>query len=213
MLTTTLPGVPSRLSRLLANLLGNAAKFSLPGADVDVALSTSDVTVRDHGSCIAPETPPRSTASTAPRRRAPPGSGLGLAMARQIAQAHGARLTAEAAPRRALFRLAFRGGGTRRRPSSAEQTRVVAQGQGGLRPGSTELKEDDGGQEDEGHSAPRRDEEKKRNAEEKGGEHDGRERSRKTAERHAPRTQRGPVRVHDRRGQCAVRRLPGGHGH
>ncbi|MFI6874545.1 sensor histidine kinase [Streptomyces sp. NPDC050400] len=109
-MTTTLPGVPSRLSRLLANLLGNAAKFSPPGANVEVALSTRDVTVRDHGPGIAPEDLPHvfDRFYRAEASRALPGSGLGLAMARQIAQAHGARLTAEAAPGGgALFRLAF----------------------------------------------------------------------------------------------------------
>ncbi|NEB80903.1 HAMP domain-containing histidine kinase, partial [Streptomyces sp. SID14478] len=111
--TVTLPGVPSRLSRLLANLLGNAAKFTPPGgAPVEVTLSARDVTVRDHGPGIAAEDLPyvfdrfyRAEAS-----RALPGSGLGLAMARQIAQAHGAELTAEAAPGGgALFRLTFPG--------------------------------------------------------------------------------------------------------
>ncbi|MEV3855274.1 HAMP domain-containing sensor histidine kinase [Streptomyces sp. NPDC050095] len=109
--STTLPGVPSRLSRLLANLLGNAAKFTPPGgAPVEVTLSSRDLTVRDHGPGIAPEDLPyvfdrfyRAEAS-----RALPGSGLGLAMAQQIARAHGAELTAERAPGDgALFRLAF----------------------------------------------------------------------------------------------------------
>ncbi|WP_428952249.1 sensor histidine kinase [Streptomyces sp. cg35] len=108
--SATLPGVPSRLSRLLANLLGNAAKFSPPGAEVEVTLSAGDLTVRDHGPGIAPEDLPHvfDRFYRAEASRALPGSGLGLAMARQIAQAHGAELTAQAAPGGgALFRLAF----------------------------------------------------------------------------------------------------------
>ncbi|MER7845934.1 HAMP domain-containing sensor histidine kinase [Kitasatospora sp. NPDC096077] len=105
-------GVPARLARLVTNLLDNAAKFSPPGGAVEVRLTGSpdrlELTVRDHGPGIAPEDLPyvfdrfyRASAA-----RALPGSGLGLAMARQIAQAHGATLTAEAAPGGgALFRL------------------------------------------------------------------------------------------------------------
>ncbi|MFE2411391.1 ATP-binding protein [Kitasatospora sp. NPDC059408] len=104
----TVAGVPARLARLLSNLLDNAAKFSPPGGTVEIRLTRLELTVRDHGPGIAPEDLPyvfdrfyRASAA-----RALPGSGLGLAMARQIAQAHGATLTAEAAEGGgALFRL------------------------------------------------------------------------------------------------------------
>ncbi|MDH6575697.1 HAMP domain-containing sensor histidine kinase [Kitasatospora sp. MAP5-34] len=107
----TVRGVPARLSRLFANLLDNAAKFSPPGGPVEITLHDGpELTVRDHGPGIAPEDLPyvfdrfyRASAA-----RALPGSGLGLAMARQIARAHHAELTAEAAPGGgALFRLRF----------------------------------------------------------------------------------------------------------
>lgn len=106
------PGVPARLTRLVGNLLDNAAKFSPPGLPVEVGLDARELTVRDHGPGIAEEDLPyvfdrfyRATAA-----RALPGSGLGLAMALQIARAHGAELTAERAPGGgALFRLAFPG--------------------------------------------------------------------------------------------------------
>ncbi|MGW0732205.1 sensor histidine kinase [Streptomyces sp. NPDC002851] len=104
----TLPGVPSRLSRLLTNLLDNAAKFSPPGAPVEIRLTTAELTVRDHGPGIAPEDLPHvfDRFYRAESARALPGSGLGLAMARQIARAHGADLTAQQAPGGgALFRL------------------------------------------------------------------------------------------------------------
>ncbi|KOU72548.1 histidine kinase [Streptomyces sp. XY66] len=110
------PGVPARLSRLLGNLLDNAAKFSPAGLPVEVDLTAAapgrgpELTVRDHGPGISPQDLPHVfdrfyRAGTA---RALPGSGLGLAMARQIARAHAADLTAEPAPGGgALFRVTF----------------------------------------------------------------------------------------------------------
>ncbi|MFD9910710.1 sensor histidine kinase [Streptomyces sp. NPDC059063] len=93
----TLPGVPARLARLVTNLLDNAAKFSPPGGLVEVALTAAGLTVRDHGPGIAPEDLPHvfDRFYRAEKARALPGSGLGLAMARQIARAHGAELVAE----------------------------------------------------------------------------------------------------------------------
>nr|WP_206323275.1 HAMP domain-containing sensor histidine kinase [Streptomyces sp. HNM0574] len=94
-------GLPARLERLIGNLLDNAAKFSPDGGAVEVAVSEEpgdwiELTVRDHGPGIADEDLPhlfdrfyRSRSA-----RALPGSGLGLAMARQIALSHGATLTA-----------------------------------------------------------------------------------------------------------------------
>ncbi|WP_406113588.1 sensor histidine kinase [Streptomyces sp. NBC_01014] len=102
------PGVPARLSRLFANLLSNAAKFSEPGGEVELVLTAEELTVRDHGPGIADEDLPYvfDRFYRAEAARALPGSGLGLAMARQIARAHGAELTAERAPGGgALFRL------------------------------------------------------------------------------------------------------------
>ncbi|MFD0383152.1 sensor histidine kinase [Streptomyces stramineus] len=110
----TVPGVPARLARLLSNLLDNAAKFSPPGAMVEVRLERTDrgldLTVRDHGPGIAAEDLPYvfDRFYRSRQARALPGSGLGLAMARQIARAHGAELTAERAETGgARFRLSF----------------------------------------------------------------------------------------------------------
>ncbi|MEV0263052.1 HAMP domain-containing sensor histidine kinase [Streptomyces sp. NPDC050617] len=116
----TVPGVPARLARLISNLLDNAAKFSPPGGAVEVALTGSyggglDLTVRDHGRGIAAEDLPYvfDRFYRSRQARALPGSGLGLAMARQIARAHGAELTAEQAEGGgARFRLRFPGGST-----------------------------------------------------------------------------------------------------
>jgi two-component system, OmpR family, sensor histidine kinase MprB len=93
-------GVRSRLARLVANLLDNAAKFSPAGGRVTVDLERAGDTVllrvRDQGPGIAEDDLPhvfdrfyRSAAA-----RGLPGSGLGLAMVRQIAEAHRATVTA-----------------------------------------------------------------------------------------------------------------------
>ncbi|UQA93040.1 HAMP domain-containing sensor histidine kinase [Streptomyces halobius] len=109
---TTVPGVPARLVRLLSNLLDNAAKFSPPGGPVETELALVagrlELTVRDHGPGVADADLPHvfDRFYRAQAARALPGSGLGLAMARQIARAHHADLTAEqAAGGGALFRL------------------------------------------------------------------------------------------------------------
>ncbi|MFD3947921.1 sensor histidine kinase [Streptomyces sp. NPDC058579] len=112
-------GVPTRLSRLIGNLLDNAAKFSMGEGDglrVEVEVKVPfpgggpELTVRDHGPGIAEKDLPYvfDRFYRAGAARALPGSGLGLAMARQIALAHGAELVAEHAPGGgALFRLTF----------------------------------------------------------------------------------------------------------
>ncbi|MEU8691751.1 HAMP domain-containing sensor histidine kinase [Streptomyces sp. NPDC048665] len=112
--TTLTAAVPSRLTRLFSNLLDNAAKFSPAGGRVEVAALHSprdgrlEITVRDHGPGIDAADLPHVFDRFYRSRtaRALPGSGLGLAMARQIAHTHGAELTAHQAPGGgALFRL------------------------------------------------------------------------------------------------------------
>ncbi|QNS08374.1 sensor histidine kinase [Streptomyces xanthii] len=99
--TAGVAGVPARLSRLLSSLLDNAAKFSPPGRPVEITLTSAPdelvLTVRDHGPGISDEDLPYvfDRFYRARTARALPGSGLGLAMVRQIAHAHDAELTAE----------------------------------------------------------------------------------------------------------------------
>ena len=90
-------GVPATLERAIGNLLDNAAKWSPPGGDVEVTVSSGEVTVRDHGPGIDEADRPyvfdrfyRSASS-----RGMPGSGLGLAIVRQVAEAHGGVVTTE----------------------------------------------------------------------------------------------------------------------
>jgi two-component system sensor histidine kinase MprB len=90
-------GSPERLTRLVANLVDNAVKWSPPGAGVEVALEAGELSVRDHGPGIAPADLPLvfDRFYRSPTARSLPGSGLGLAIVRQVAEAHGAVATAE----------------------------------------------------------------------------------------------------------------------
>jgi two-component system sensor histidine kinase MprB len=101
-------GNPERLTRLVANLLDNAIKWSPPGATVEVALRDGELIVRDHGPGFAEDDIPLvfDRFYRADAARALPGSGLGLAIVRQVAEAHGGRATAEnAAGGGALLRV------------------------------------------------------------------------------------------------------------
>jgi two-component system, OmpR family, sensor histidine kinase MprB len=98
-------GVPETIERAVANLLDNAAKWSPPGGEVDVAVHDGTVSVRDRGPGIDDEDLPYvfDRFYRARSARGMPGSGLGLAIVRQVAEAHGGEVVAERAE----------GGGTR----------------------------------------------------------------------------------------------------
>jgi two-component system, OmpR family, sensor histidine kinase MprB len=93
-------GAPSTIERAVANLLDNAAKWSPPDREVEVAVHDGEVTVRDHGPGIDEEDLPyvfdRFYRSADARRL--PGSGLGLAIVRQVAEMHGGAVWATAPP-------------------------------------------------------------------------------------------------------------------
>ena len=97
-------GLPQRLDRLVANLLDNAAKFSPPNGVVDVKMTKDGqriiLTVRDGGGGISNDDLPRifNRFYRSHSARNMPGSGLGLAMVWQIAQSHGATVSASNAP-------------------------------------------------------------------------------------------------------------------
>jgi two-component system, OmpR family, sensor histidine kinase MprB len=94
---STINGVKVRVARAITNLLDNAAKYSPPGATVDVAVANGEISVRDHG--------PGVTAEDATRvfdrfwrsndARHLPGSGLGLAIVKDVAESHGGSVTLE----------------------------------------------------------------------------------------------------------------------
>ena len=92
-------GVPSRIERAIGNLLDNAGKWSPDGSVVDVTVRDGEVTVRDRGPGIADDDLPFvfDRFYRAPAARGMPGSGLGLSIVRQVAEAHGGVVTAERA--------------------------------------------------------------------------------------------------------------------
>jgi two-component system sensor histidine kinase MprB len=90
-------GQSGRLDRAVSNLLDNAGKWSPPGTTVEVRVTDHEVTVRDHGPGIDRSDLPFvfDRFWRAPAARAMPGSGLGLSIVRQVAEAHGGTITAE----------------------------------------------------------------------------------------------------------------------
>jgi two-component system, OmpR family, heavy metal sensor histidine kinase CusS len=91
-------GNSAALRRLFLVLLDNAIKYSRPGSEVMVALSSGDgtvtVTVEDFGIGISPADRPHifSRFYQADKARADGGFGLGLSLAESIARAHGAAI-------------------------------------------------------------------------------------------------------------------------
>jgi two-component system, OmpR family, sensor histidine kinase MprB len=94
-------GSADRLRVALKNLLDNAVKFGPPAGPVVLRVTCGEITVRDHGPGIADDDLPfvfdrfyRALSS-----RSAPGSGLGLAVVREIVIGHGGTVAAEPAPR------------------------------------------------------------------------------------------------------------------
>lgn len=83
-------GDAARLSRAFRNLLDNAGKWSPPDASVEVELTGSELTIRDHGPGIADEDQAHifDRFYRSDRSQLLAGSGLGLAIVRQVANEH-----------------------------------------------------------------------------------------------------------------------------
>jgi two-component system sensor histidine kinase MprB len=98
---------PVLVERAIGNLLDNAAKYSPAGAPIEVTVRDAEVVVADHGPGIAEEDLPRvfDRFYRAAAARSKPGAGLGLAIVREAAEAHGGTATVENGSRGARFRL------------------------------------------------------------------------------------------------------------
>jgi PAS domain S-box-containing protein len=111
---TSVPGLPrvladgGRLQQVLANLVGNAVKFSPPRGKIEIGLEPAPdgercvvVSVRDGGCGIAPDEIPHIFDrywQGERSRQTGRGAGLGLAIARGIVEAHGGRIWVESRP-------------------------------------------------------------------------------------------------------------------
>ncbi len=88
---------PEQLERAVINLVTNAIKFTPPGGDVELALTsdgtTASIVVTDTGCGIpeveAPRVFERFFRSSAPENQVVPGTGLGLAITKAIIDQHG----------------------------------------------------------------------------------------------------------------------------
>jgi two-component system OmpR family sensor kinase len=108
-------GDGQRLHQVLANLITNARRHTPAGTTVTVAVSGvpegTRVSVHDDGPGVPPELQEhvfeRFTRGDASRTRDSGGAGLGLSLARAIAEAHGGTLTVESAPGDTTFTLAL----------------------------------------------------------------------------------------------------------
>ncbi len=109
---TVVDGYRDRMERAVWNLLENAGKWSGDESSVEVSLAGGELRVRDHGPGFADEDRPlvferfyRSAAA-----RSMPGAGLGLAIVREVAEAHGGMVAAEnAQDGGAVVRLSLNG--------------------------------------------------------------------------------------------------------
>jgi len=115
---TVAPGTPLSLNgddellqRMILNLLDNAVKYTPAGGEISVELKPSNgdarLTVRDNGIGIPAKDQPhvfdRFYRVDKARSRALGGAGLGLSIARQIAEAHGGTVSVESSAGGSVF--------------------------------------------------------------------------------------------------------------
>jgi len=107
------PGDAARLHQVLAGLLANARTHTPPGTTVTTRVRArgegAEVVVEDDGPGIAPEVLPsvfeRFARADTSRSRAAGSTGLGLAIARAVVDAHGGSIDVDSRPGRTAFRV------------------------------------------------------------------------------------------------------------
>ncbi len=100
---------PVLIERAVLNLLDNAVKYSPVGAPIEVTVREGEVVVADHGPGVAEEDAARifDRFYRSAAARSKPGAGLGLAIVREAARAHGGDATVESSASGASFRLSL----------------------------------------------------------------------------------------------------------
>lgn len=93
---TTVRAIAPRVERAITNLLDNAAKWSPSDGEVEVTVADGEVTVKDSGPGISDDDLPHvfDRFYRAAEARGMEGSGIGLAIVRQVADSHGGSATA-----------------------------------------------------------------------------------------------------------------------
>ena len=100
---------PAAVDHAVSNLVGNAVKWTPPGAAVEVTVTGGRVSVTDHGPGIADADLPRifERFYRAPAARGMPGAGLGLAIVGGVAQANDGIVDVRTGPHGSTFTLVF----------------------------------------------------------------------------------------------------------
>jgi signal transduction histidine kinase len=108
----TMTGDPALLTQMLANLAENAVRHGRAGGRILIAVDAAGLTITDDGPGIPAEQHERAFRrfGRLDAARSTPGSGLGLALVRAVAELHGMAITLEDAAPGLRVRIALPGG-------------------------------------------------------------------------------------------------------